>query len=105
MLCLDLPTGAARVARALIVATDGDVLATFAYASYRLHMPDELQLNPATPEDLVEALSFALRFEGRRRVYHADDSMARITADRLVRYLEKSGFVMMKRPPGALPKA
>jgi hypothetical protein len=60
---------------------------------------------PATPEDLVDALAFALRFEGRRRVYHADDSMARITADRLVRYLEKSGFVVMKRPPGALPRA
>jgi hypothetical protein len=68
-------------------------------------MPDELQLSPATPEDLVDALSFALRFEGRRRVYHAEDSMARITADRLVRYLEKSGFVVMKRPPGPLPRA
>ena len=68
-------------------------------------MPDELQLSPARPEDLVDALSFALRFDGRRRVHHADDSMARITADRLVRYLEKSGFVVMKRPPAPLPKA
>jgi hypothetical protein len=68
-------------------------------------MPDELQLSPATPEDLVDALSFALCFEGRRRVYHADDSMARITADRLVRYLEKSGFVVMKRPARAAHKA
>ena len=68
-------------------------------------MPDEPSLQPATAEDIVDALSFALRFEGRRRVYHADDSMARITADRLVRYLEKSGFVVMKRPPGALPRA
>jgi len=31
--------------------------------------------------------------------------MARITADRLVRYLEKSGFLVMKRPPALLPKA
>jgi hypothetical protein len=31
--------------------------------------------------------------------------MALITADRLVRYLEMSGFVVMKRLPGALPKA
>jgi len=61
-------------------------------------MPDEPPLAPATPEDLVDALSFALRFEGRRRIHHADDSMARITADRLVRYLEQSGFVVMKRP-------
>jgi hypothetical protein len=68
-------------------------------------MPDEPQLSPATPEDLVDALSFALRFEGRRRVYHAEDSMARITADRLVRYLEKSGFVVMKRPPRPAHKA
>ena len=68
-------------------------------------MPDEVQLSPATPEDIVDALAFALRFEGRRRVYHAEDSMARITADRLVRYLEKSGFVAMKRPPRASHKA
>jgi hypothetical protein len=68
-------------------------------------MPDECPLQPATAEDVVDALAFALRFEGRRRVYHADDSMARITADRLMRYLEKSGFVVMKRPPGALPRA
>ncbi len=68
-------------------------------------MPDERLLQPATPEDIVDALSFALRFEGRRRVYHADDSMARITADRLVRHLEQPGFVLMKRPPGALPRA
>jgi hypothetical protein len=68
-------------------------------------MSDEPELTPATPEDLVDALSFALRFEGRRRVYHAADSMARITADRLVRHLEQSGFVVMKRPPGALPRA
>jgi hypothetical protein len=68
-------------------------------------MPDDPPLQPATAEDIVDALSFALRFEGRRRVYHAEDSMARITADRLVRYLEKSGFVVMKRPPRALHKA
>jgi hypothetical protein len=54
---------------------------------------------------LVAALSFALCFEGRRRVYHDDESMARITADRLVRYLETSGFVMMKWPPKPLHKA
>jgi hypothetical protein len=62
-------------------------------------MPDEVPLQPATSEDIVDALSFALRFEGRRRVRHAEDSTARITADRLVRYLKKSDFVAMKRPP------
>jgi len=82
-----------------------DVLDTFANGDSLPACPDELQLSPATPEDLVDALSFALRFEGRRRVHHADYSMAKITADRLVRHLEQSGFVVMKRPPAPLPKA
>jgi hypothetical protein len=29
--------------------------------------------------------------------------MARITADRLIEYLEQSGFVVMKRPPAKAP--
>jgi hypothetical protein len=32
-----------------------------------------------------------LRYQGRKRVHHADDMMARITAERLVRHLEASG--------------
>jgi hypothetical protein len=68
-------------------------------------MLDDRLLQPATPGDIVDALSFALRFAGSRRVYDADGSMARITADRLVRYLERSGFVVKQRPPGALPRA
>jgi hypothetical protein len=32
-------------------------------------------------------------------VHHADDLMARITVDRLVLYLERSGFAVMKKPP------
>jgi hypothetical protein len=36
-------------------------------------------------------------------VHHADDMMARITAERLVRHLEASGFVLMKGPPRAAP--
>jgi hypothetical protein len=35
----------------------------------------------------------------RRRVHHADDMMARITADRLVAHLEASGFLVMRKPP------
>jgi len=53
--------------------------------------------NPSRP-DLVR-----LRYEGRKRVNHADDVMARITADRLVRHLTVSGFVLMKRPPATAP--
>ncbi len=66
-------------------------------------MEDDLPLRPATPEEIAEALSFALRFDGRRRVHHADDAMARITAQRLVEHLARSGFVLMKRPPARPP--
>jgi hypothetical protein len=60
-------------------------------------------LRAATADEIVEALSFALRYQGRKRVHDADDAMARITAARLVRHLEASGFILMKRPPGAAP--
>jgi hypothetical protein len=29
--------------------------------------------------------------------------MAKITAERLIKHLEESGFVLMKRPPGGAP--
>ena len=64
---------------------------------------DKRELRPATTGELQESLSFALRYEGRRRVHHADDMMARITAERLVRHLERSGYVLMKRPDAAAP--
>jgi hypothetical protein len=66
-------------------------------------MTEPPALRPATQDEIATALSFALRYDGRKRVHHADDAMARITADRLVRHLERSGFVLMKRPPHAAP--
>ncbi len=65
---------------------------------------DKLDLRPASAQEIEESLSFALRFSGRKRVHHADDAMARITAERLVQHLERSGFVLMKRPPAAPPR-
>jgi hypothetical protein len=66
-------------------------------------MPDDTHLFPATADEVADTLSFALRYEGRKRVHHADDVMARITAERLVRHLERSGYVLMRRPEAPAP--
>jgi hypothetical protein len=63
-------------------------------------MPDADNLKPATPEDLADALAFALRFDGRKRKSDAAEMMSKIVAQRLVRHLEQSGFVVMRKPPG-----
>ena len=68
-------------------------------------MPETQNLRPATPDEIADALSFALRYQGRKRVNHADDMMARITADRLVHHLTASGFVLMKAGAAAAPSA
>ena len=59
-----------------------------------------MALREASMEEIMESLSFALRYEGRKRVSHADEVMARITADRILRHLAESGFVLMRRPGG-----
>ena len=56
-------------------------------------------LTPATPEETAMTLAFALRFEGKRRIRDAEETMARITAERLVKHLELSGYVLMKKLP------
>jgi hypothetical protein len=63
-------------------------------------MPDPNdKLTPADPEDLAAALAFALKFEGRKRWHDAAAFMADIVAKRLVRYLERARYVVMKRAP------
>jgi len=70
-------------------------------------MPDiePATLRPATDEELKWALSFALRFRGRKRVNHADDFMASLAADTLIQHLKRSGFVVMKKPDAPDPDA
>jgi hypothetical protein len=75
------------------------VLAMFRQLPYRPAMPDTLNLRPATRDELTQSLSFALRFNGRKRTHDADETMARITAERLVEHLERSGYVVMHKPP------
>ena len=59
----------------------------------------EQKLTPAEPDDLANSLSFALRFEGRKSKHDSDRLNADIVAQRLVRYLDKAGYVVMKKPP------
>ncbi|MEA2727746.1 MAG: hypothetical protein QOF70_2221 [Acetobacteraceae bacterium] len=61
--------------------------------SYDPPMTDTPNLRPATSDEIAETLSFALRYDGRKRVHHADELMAKITADRLVKHLEQTGYV------------
>ena len=63
-------------------------------------MPDE-KLTPADRDDLAQALSFALRFDGRKRFRRGDESMADITADHLIRHLDRCGYAVMQKPPAA----
>ena len=51
----------------------------------------------------ADALAHALRYDGKRRVHHADGAMARITAEHLIRHLAQAGFVLMRQEPGAAP--
>jgi len=63
----------------------------------------EPPLRPATPQEIEEALSFALRFKGRKRVDIAGPMVAQIAAEHLRKCLEDSGFVVMKQPSAAAP--
>lgn len=58
----------------------------------------EDNLRPATTAEIAESIAFALRYDGRKRVHHADEMMARITAERLVQHLRDAGFVVMRQP-------
>jgi hypothetical protein len=75
------------------------VLAMFSKPGYRPAMPNDEKLSPAEPQDLAESIAFALLFSSRKRVHDSDKYMAAIVADRVVRHLERAGFVVMKRPP------
>lgn len=68
-------------------------------------MPDTPPLQPAQPDEIADALAFALQNDGRRRVHQADSFICRIAAERLVKHLERCGFVVMKRPPAPMHSA
>jgi hypothetical protein len=49
--------------------------------------------------DELAKVAGALWYDGNRRVHHADDAMARITADYLICHLAQAGFVLMQSGP------
>jgi len=66
-------------------------------------MPDPSHLRAATADEIADVMAFALRYEGRKRVHHADEVIARIAAERLVEHLVAAGFVVMRKPPRLVP--
>jgi hypothetical protein len=66
-------------------------------------MTDRSALRPATPEEIAEALSFALRFNGRKPFPQSSSLMAQITAAHLVQHLQRCGFQLMKSPDAIAP--
>ena len=63
-------------------------------------------MQPAEPHEIADALAFALRYSGRKRVSNSADLMASIVAKRLVEHLDRCGFVILRKPPlpGSAPR-
>ncbi len=61
-------------------------------------MTDEPELVPVTADDLQRALSFALTFDGRKRFRRADELMAMITAEHVMKHMQLCGMVVMRKP-------
>jgi hypothetical protein len=66
-------------------------------------MTDEPKLRLADPDEVVQTLSFALRYLGRKRSHQADEMVARIAAERLVEHLTASGYVILRTPESTAP--
>jgi hypothetical protein len=66
-------------------------------------MKKSADLRAVTPDEFVEALSFALRFKGRKPFPQSNTLMAQITAEHLVEHLQRCGFRLMKEPDAIAP--
>ncbi len=74
-------------------------------SSYVPVMTYALDLLPVDPADLVQTLSFGLRFDTRGKGHRmGGDIMAVSLAQLLVQHLERSGYVVMRKPPAPLAK-
>ncbi|AWV20180.1 hypothetical protein RADP37_03883 (plasmid) [Roseomonas mucosa] len=65
------------------------------------HPDDSPALSPAQPEEVTEALAYALRYDERGRPRpHSGEMIAGLAARHLTQHLQRAGFVLMKRRPG-----
>ena len=59
--------------------------------------PNPADLAAATPEEIAEALSYALRYDERGKPRRGGwDFAAGLAADRLTEHLRQSGFVILR---------
>ena len=59
--------------------------------------PDRTDLTAASPEEIAEALSYALRYDERGKPRRGGGEFAAgIAAERLVEHLRRAGYVVMK---------
>jgi hypothetical protein len=62
-------------------------------------MTDEpAKLTPADPANIAESVAFALLFSGKKRLHDSDRLTASIVAQRIVRHLDRCGYVVLKKP-------
>jgi hypothetical protein len=62
--------------------------------------PPDAELSAATPDETIEALSYALRFDARGKPRPSGGQMvASLAAERLAEHLALAGFVLMRRRP------
>jgi hypothetical protein len=67
---------------------------------------DDEKLTRADPRDFEIAIGMTLSEGARKRLRGEVEVMARVVAERIVQSLERSGFVIMRKPPretGASP--
>jgi len=64
-------------------------------------LPDLTNLTAATPEEIAEILSYALRYDERGKPRKGGwDFAAGLAAERLTEHLRRSGLVVMRARPG-----
>jgi hypothetical protein len=82
------------------IAFQNSFILAFAFRSKVGPLTDDAEkLTPAAPEDIADSISFALLFSGPKRVHDSDRMTASIAAQRIVRHLERCGYVVLKKPP------